>query len=103
MRETNIKNRRWAIWGPSSASLWIAMALLLAVPAARGQLDPEQSGVDEGNYNIKQSIEFGGRFVSVSGDSQAYDTFINLQQGRGCWVSQPRFVRWTITPRCSTV
>ena len=51
------------------------------VSAARAQQEPDQLGVDQGNYNIKQSIEFGGRFVSVTGDTQAYDTFINLQQG----------------------
>jgi len=37
--------------------------------------------VDEGNYHIKQSIEFGGRFVDVTGNTQSYDTFVNLQQG----------------------
>ena len=81
MRKTNIRNHGWPRWDPFRPSLWIAMMLLLTVPAARAQQDPEQSGVDEGNYNIKQSIEFGGRFVRVAGDSQAYDTFINLQQG----------------------
>jgi hypothetical protein len=48
---------------------------------AGAQQEPEQQGLDQGNYNIKQSIEFGGRFVNVTGDAQAYDTFINLQQG----------------------
>jgi hypothetical protein len=43
--------------------------------------DEEQKGVDQGNYNIKQSIEFGGRFTSIGGDTQTYDTFVNLQQG----------------------
>lgn len=69
--------------------LWVAYvglvalsALLLATaPSARAQQDEEQKGVDQGNYNVKQSIEFGGRFTSISGDFQAYDTFVNLQQG----------------------
>lgn len=43
--------------------------------------DEPQAGVDQGNYNIKQSIEFGGRFTSTGGDPQTYDTFVNLQQG----------------------
>ncbi len=54
---------------------------LVAGPVLRAQQAEEQKGIDEGNYNIKQSIEFGGRFTSISGDPQAYDTFVNLQQG----------------------
>jgi hypothetical protein len=59
----------------------LAALLTFALPGARAQLDEEQKGIDQGNYNIKQSIEFGGRFTSVSGDFQAYNTFVNLQQG----------------------
>jgi len=55
--------------------------LLGLVPGARAQDTGEQKGVDQGNYNIKQSIEFGGRFTSISGNTQTYDTFVNLQQG----------------------
>jgi len=56
---------------------------VLLFPASRAyaQDDQEQKGVDQGNYNIRQSIEFGGRFVDVTGNQQSYDTFINLQQG----------------------
>jgi hypothetical protein len=50
-------------------------------PEAVAQQDVEQKGIDQGNYNVKQSIEFGGRLTSISGDTQAYDTFVNLQQG----------------------
>jgi len=61
----------------------LGLAGLLAVPMIRAsaQEEQEQQGVDQGNYNIKQSVEFGGRFVDVTGDTQSYDTFINLQQG----------------------
>lgn len=60
----------------------LGLALLLAVtPWARAQQEEEQKGLDQGNYNIKQSIEFGGRFSNISGDQQSYDTFVNLQQG----------------------
>ena len=55
-------------------------AILFAWLPLRAQ-DPEQKGIDEGNYNIKQSIEFGGRFASIGGDVGTYDTFVNLQQG----------------------
>jgi hypothetical protein len=54
---------------------------LFVVPAARAQQEEEQKGLDQGNYNIKQSIEFGGRFTSISGNKDIYDTFVNLQQG----------------------
>ena len=69
--------------GPRVSKRFLAAAaiFLCLVPVARAQQAEEQKGVDEGNYNIKQSIEFGGRFTSLSGDFQAYDTFVNLQQG----------------------
>jgi len=50
-------------------------------PLGIAQQADEQKGIDQGNYNIKQSIEFGYRFTSIDGDEQAYDTFVNLQQG----------------------
>src|SRR5258708_9131722 len=53
--------------------------LLAATPGLHGQ-DDQQKGIDQDNYNIKQSIEFGGRFTSIGGGPQAYDTFLNLQQ-----------------------
>src|SRR5215813_4202638 len=58
------------------------MTVLLAflLPAARAQ-EEEQKGIEQGNYNVKQSIEFGGRFTNLSGDFQAYNSFVNLQQG----------------------
>ena len=61
----------------------LALAAVLFFPAFRAcaQDNEEQKGVDQGNYNIRQSIEFGGRFVDTTGDKQSYDTFINLQQG----------------------
>src|ERR1700722_7771239 len=60
---------------------WILVlgAALCGLPAAAQ--DPEQKGIDQGNYNIKQSIEFGGRFTSIGGDVATYDTFVNLQEG----------------------
>ena len=65
----------WARAAGLAASL-----LTLCASMAQAQ-DDEQKGIEQGNYNIKQSIEFGGRFTSTSGDSQAYDTFVNLRQG----------------------
>jgi hypothetical protein len=81
MPQTNTINRGSLVTSRLLSTLWITALLSLTISRASAQQDPDQQGVNEGNYNIKQSIEFGGRFVSVAGDSQAYDTFINLQQG----------------------
>lgn len=59
----------------------LTVLLFISAASVRAQQEPEQSGVDQGNYNIKQSIEFGGRLVDVTGDTQSYNTFVNLQQG----------------------
>jgi hypothetical protein len=80
---------------PRIASLFVmGLAVLLTpgIPSARAQQEDEQKGIDQGNYNIKQSIEFGGRFTSIGGDIQSYDTFVNLQQG-------PRLLGFTIEMR----
>jgi hypothetical protein len=73
------------------SSKWFTLAalLLLALPAAMAQQQQEQEGINQDNYNIKQSIEFGGRLTSITGDQQAYDTFVNLQQG-------PRLLGFTL-------
>ena len=61
---------------------WLCFALITVFLGLRaGAQDEEQKGVDQGNYNIKQSIEFGGRLTSTRGDAATYDTFVNLQQG----------------------
>jgi len=64
----------------------------LIAPCLRAQQTDDDKGIDQGNYNIKQSIEFGGRFSSVSGDEQTYDTMVNLQQG-------PRLLNFTTEMR----
>ena len=54
---------------------------LFAVPAAYAQQTDEDKGIDQGNYNVKQTIEFGGRITNISGDLQTYNTMVNLQDG----------------------
>jgi hypothetical protein len=78
----------------STASKWLSIAalLLFCLPVAMAQQEPEQQGIDQGNYNVKQSIEFGGRFTDITGDSQAYNTMVNLQQG-------PRLLGFTLEMR----
>src|SRR6266567_3971495 len=85
----NLQNGR-----PFSFRCFLLVATLLGLLAspALAQQEEEQKGIDQGNYNIKQSIEFGGRFTSLGGDFQAYDTFVNLQQG-------PRLLDFTMEMR----
>ena len=68
------------------------VCLLLFAPSAFAQQEEEQKGIEQGNYNIKQAIEFGGRFTSVTGDDQMYNTIVNLQQG-------PRLLNFTTEMR----
>jgi hypothetical protein len=77
-----MKNRRILV------ALLAIGAISLGASRAQAQ-EEEQKGVDQGNYNVKQSIEFGGRFTNISGDPLAYDTFVNLQQG-------PRLLGFTL-------
>jgi hypothetical protein len=64
----------------------------LQAPGVRAQQADEEKGIDQGNYNIKQSIEFGGRITSISGNEQTYNTFVNLQEG-------PRLLNFTTEMR----
>ncbi|HXN51505.1 MAG TPA: hypothetical protein VN943_06170 [Candidatus Acidoferrum sp.] len=82
MRERrNAQNLRWNERKVSRSLLIATVVVSLFVPVARAQQQEEQKGLDQGNYNIKQSIEFGGRLTSISGNEDVYDTFVNLQQG----------------------
>src|ERR1700745_3390211 len=68
----------------SIAVLFLRAGLMFAVfcvSASLAQQVDEQKGIDQGNYNIKQSVEFGYRFSDVIGDRQTYNTFVNLEQG----------------------
>src|SRR6266566_8512735 len=61
---------------------WLAISVVVFLGALEAQTqEQEQTGLNQGNYNVKQSIEFGGRVTGISGDTQSYDTFVNLQQG----------------------
>jgi hypothetical protein len=78
MRE--MKNARKNVWlSVMTPACFLAIAIFCGQPV-RAQ-DDEQTGIEQGNYNIKQSIEFGGRITSIGGDTGTYDTFVNLQQG----------------------
>jgi hypothetical protein len=47
--------------------------------AQEGSGDTE--GVDSGNYNIQQTIEFGYRASEINGNTDTYNTFVNLGSG----------------------
>jgi hypothetical protein len=60
----------------------IFIAALSVAPFARAQNNaPDSKGVDSGNYNIQQTIEFGYRADWINGNNETYDTFVNLGQG----------------------
>ncbi len=65
----------------------VAVLVLLVPSLAMGQeaIGQEDDSASIGhvwrNYTVQQSIEFGGRITAVSGNSQMYDTLVNLQTG----------------------
>ena len=63
--------------------LAIGAALLLGLPQARAQ-EEEQKGVDQGNYNVKQSVEFGGRFTDIfsSASKRVSSIIVRLRSAR---------------------
>ena len=80
MKAAHNHRSRIGFYGLTALFAPFALALALS-PMARAQWADEEKGINQGNYNIKQSIEFGGRFTDIVGDQQAYDTMVNLQQG----------------------
>ncbi len=71
-------------YGPQAAYLRFLtlLGLLVCAPVAGAQGTPaDQAGVDSGNYNIQQTIEFGYRADWINGNNETYDTFVNLGQG----------------------
>src|SRR5215475_15200645 len=64
-----------------NASIFLVGAALLLLANCCFAQQPDPEGIEQGNYNIKQSVEFGYRFTDVTGSQITYDTFVNLQQG----------------------
>jgi hypothetical protein len=65
-----------------SVSLMVFAGALLGATASRAQDGAaDNKGVNSGNYNIQQSIEFGYRANEVNGNQDTYDTFVNLGSG----------------------
>lgn len=75
--------------------LWACAAGMLMVwPGAAGAQDKdkdqdqkqdseleEPQGMQIGDYNVKQSVEFGGRVRDISGSRATYDDFVDLREG----------------------
>jgi opacity protein-like surface antigen len=57
------------------------LALVLPSLAAAQDDDTETKGSVWGRYQVRQSIEFGGRITESNGNQQMYDTLVNLQSG----------------------
>jgi hypothetical protein len=65
-----------------SVSLMVFAAALFGAPVVRAQDGTaDDKGVDSGNYNIQQSVEFGYRATQINGNKDTYNTFVNLGDG----------------------
>ncbi len=64
-------------------SFFVLAVTLLASPLmSRGQNGSgETKGMDSGGYNVRQSIEAGYRTSWINGNTDTYDTFVNLGPG----------------------
>ncbi len=62
----------------------VFIVALFFSPAARAQAQDdsgESKGINSGDYNIHQTIEFGYRSSNINGNLNTYDTFENLGSG----------------------
>src|SRR5581483_2068433 len=60
---------------------WLLFFALLPTWSGLAAAQEATEGVNAGNYNIRQSFEFGYRFTDFTGDQGTYDTFVDLRQG----------------------
>ncbi|MGA7926805.1 MAG: hypothetical protein WCA20_12480, partial [Candidatus Sulfotelmatobacter sp.] len=73
--------------------LILVVALLASSPLSDAQNGPaETKGIESGNYNVQQSVEVGYRTTYIDGNTDTYDTFVNLGQG-------PRLFDYTLDMR----
>ena len=93
MKTTNFQ-RKLTSGAVKSSRFVLAVLILTGVFALTlgAQQAEEQKGIDQGNYNIKQAIEFGYRFTDITGNLQTYNTMVNLQDG-------PRLLNFTTEMR----
>src|SRR6516165_8088130 len=93
MKTTNFQ-RTLTSGAVKSSRFVLALLILTGIFALTlgAQQTEEQKGIDRGNYNIKQAIEFGYRFTDITGNLQTYNTMVNLQDG-------PRLLNFTTEMR----
>ncbi len=73
--------------------LSVVAVFLFFSPASFAQDNSEETkGVDYGNYNVQQTVEFGGRVNWITGNQNTYDTFVDLRSG-------PRLLDYTLDMR----
>ncbi len=67
----------------TSLVLVAPLVVLWALPACPQQppAEVQTEGKNLGDYNVRQSVEFGWRGTNFTGNQAVYDTFVNLQQG----------------------
>jgi hypothetical protein len=64
------------------ASVFLAVTLVAQSPGSQAQNSSgETKGKDSGGFNIQQSIEAGYRTSYINGNTDTYDTFVNLGPG----------------------
>ncbi|MGB8321838.1 MAG: hypothetical protein WCE52_02645, partial [Candidatus Acidiferrum sp.] len=62
--------------------VFLVLLLASSSPFSHAQSNSEETkGMDQGNYNIQQSIEAGYRATWINGNYNTYDTFVNLGSG----------------------
>ncbi|HEY7615792.1 MAG TPA: hypothetical protein VH744_03240, partial [Terriglobales bacterium] len=71
--------------------LFIGLGLMVCSAAAQ-QSTESPEGINNGNYNYQGSIEFGYRFVDVTGSDAIYNTYVNQREG-------PRLFEQTLSMR----
>jgi len=76
---------------------WVVLliVLILALPALAQEQKAEEKqpeGINQGNYNIKQTFEFGYRWSDVTGNRDVFNTMVNLNPG-------PRVLEYTLEMR----
>src|SRR5271168_4461004 len=68
--------------GPELSFVFLLVAMLSSASLCRAQNNAgETKGIDSGDYNIQQAIEAGYRSTWINGNTNTYDTFVNLGAG----------------------